>query len=192
MSLTESTMLPLGIEAPGFTLPDTDGNMVALADLTDGEGLVVIFMCNHCPYVIHVQKELAMVAREYEARGIRFVGINSNDVEVYQDDSPVRMREEKERIGYSFPYLFDESQEVAKDYRAACTPDIYLFDRDQRLVYRGQFDSSRPNSGTPTGENLIAAMDALLAGGPVLEEQIPGIGCNIKWKPGNAPDYYGI
>ncbi len=192
MSLTESTMLPLGIEAPGFTLPDTDGNMVALADLTDGEGLVVIFMCNHCPYVIHVQKELAMVAREYEARGIRFVGINSNDVEVYQDDSPVRMREEKERIGYSFPYLFDESQEVAKAYRAACTPDIYLFDRDQRLVYRGQFDSSRPNSGTPTGENLIAAMDALLAGEPVPEEQIPGIGCNIKWKPGNAPDYYGI
>ena len=192
MSLTESTMLPLGTEAPGFTIPDTDGNMVALADLTDGEGLVVIFMCNHCPYVIHVQQELAMVAREYEERGIRFVGINSNDVEVYQDDSPVRMREEKERIGYSFPYLFDESQEVAKAYRAACTPDIYLFDRDQRLVYRGQFDSSRPNSGTPTGENLIAAMDALLAGKPVLEEQIPGIGCNIKWKPGNAPDYYGI
>lgn len=192
MSLTESTMLPLGTEAPGFTLPDTDGNMVALADLTDGEGLVVIFMCNHCPYVIHVQKELAMVAREYEARGIRFVGINSNDVEVYQDDSPVKMREEKERIGYSFPYLFDESQEVAKAYRAACTPDIYLFDRDQRLVYRGQFDSSRPNSGTPTGENLIAAMDALLAEEPVPEEQIPGIGCNIKWKPGNAPDYFGI
>lgn len=192
MSLTESTMLPLGTEAPGFILPDTDGNKVALADLTDGEGLVVIFMCNHCPYVIHVQKELAMVAREYEARGIRFVGINSNDVEVYQDDSPVKMREEKERIGYSFPYLFDESQEVAKAYRAACTPDIYLFDRDQRLVYRGQFDSSRPNSGTPTGENLIAAMDALLAEEPVPEEQIPGIGCNIKWKPGNAPDYFGI
>jgi len=192
MSLTESTMLPLGTEAPGFILPDTDGNKVALADLTDGEGLVVIFMCNHCPYVIHVQKELAMVAREYEARGIRFVGINSNDVEVYQDDSPVKMREEKERIGYSFPYLFDESQEVAKAYRAACTPDIYLFDRDQRLVYRGQFDSSRPNSGTPTGENLIAAMDALLAEEPLPEEQIPGIGCNIKWKPGNAPDYFGI
>lgn len=192
MALTESTMLPLGTEAPGFILPDTDGNKVALADLTDGEGLVVIFMCNHCPYVIHVQKELAMVAREYETRGIRFVGINSNDVEVYPDDSPERMRAEKERIGYSFPYLFDESQVVAKAYRAACTPDIYLFDRDQGLVYRGQFDSSRPNSGTPTGENLIAAMDALLAEEPVPEEQIPGIGCNIKWKPGNAPDYYGI
>ncbi|MFC1529397.1 thioredoxin family protein [Gemmatimonadota bacterium] len=192
MALTESTMLSLGTDAPGFTLPDTDGNSVSLDDLTDGEALAVIFLCNHCPYVIHVQKELAAVAEAYEARGIRFVGINSNDVESYPDDSPERMREEKERIGYTFPYLFDESQEVARAYRAACTPDIYLFDRDQKLVYRGQFDSSRPNSGTPTGENLIAAMDALLAGEPVPEEQVPGIGCNIKWKPGNAPDYFSL
>jgi peroxiredoxin len=192
MALTESTMLPLGTEAPGFILPDTDGNPVSLEDLTGGEALAVIFLCNHCPYVIHVQHELAAVAREYEARGVRFVGINSNDVEAYPDDSPERMREEKERIGYTFPYLFDESQEVARAYRAACTPDIYLFDRDMKRVYRGQFDSSRPNSGTPTGENLVAAMEALLAGEPVPEKQLPGIGCNIKWKPGSAPDYFQV
>ncbi len=192
MALTESTMLPLGTTAPGFSLPDTEGTTVSLADLTGSEALVVIFMCNHCPYVIHIQTELAAVAREYETRGIRFVGINSNDVESYPDDAPEKMREAKERIGYSFPYLFDESQDVAKAYRAACTPDIYLFDRDQKLVYRGQFDSTRPNSGTPTGEDLIAAMDALLAGEPVPEEQVPGIGCNIKWKQDNAPDYFGI
>ena len=192
MALTESTMLPLGTIAPDFRLPDTDGNMVSLADVTGGEALVVIFMCNHCPYVIHIQAELAAVAREYESRGIRFVGINSNDVKSYPDDAPEKMKEARERIGYSFPYLFDETQEVARTYRAACTPDIYLFDRDQKLVYRGQFDATRPNSGTPTGENLISAMDALLAGEPVPDEQIPGIGCNIKWKPGNAPDYFGL
>jgi peroxiredoxin len=192
MSLTESTMLPLGTGAPPFTLPDTEGEHISLDDLAGGEGVAVIFMCNHCPYVIHVQHELAAVARAYEERGIRFVGINSNDVEAYPDDSPERMREEKERVGYPFPYLFDESQEVARAYRAACTPDIYLFDRDLKLVYRGQFDSSRPNSGTPTGENLIAAMEAVLAGEPVEEDQQPGIGCNIKWKPGNAPDYFPL
>jgi peroxiredoxin len=192
MALTESTMLPLGTRAPDFTLPDTDGNVVSLTDLTDGEAVVVIFMCNHCPYVIHVQDELAAVAREYETRGIRFVGINSNDVEAYPDDSPERMREARERIGYPFPYLFDESQEIARAYRAACTPDIYLFDRDLKLVYRGQFDASRPSSGTPSGEHLIAAMDALLTGEPVPEDQLPGIGCNIKWKPGNAPDYFSL
>ena len=191
MALTESTMLPLGTIAPDFRLPGTDGNMVSLADVAGGEALVVIFMCNHCPYVIHIQAELAAVAREYESRGIRFVGINSNDVESYPDDAPEKMKEARERIGYPFPYLFDETQEVARAYRAACTPDIYLFDRDQKLVYRGQFDVTRPNSGTPTGENLIAAMDALLAGEPVPGEQVPGIGCNIKWKPGNAPDYFG-
>ena len=190
MALTESTMLPLGTRAPDFALPDTDGNVVSLTDLTDGEAVVVVFMCNHCPYVIHMQKELAAVAREYDTRGIRFVGINSNDVAAYPEDSPARMGEVRERIGYPFPYLFDESQEVARAYRAACTPDIYLFDRDQKLVYRGQFDASRPNSGTPTGEHLIAAMDALLAGESIPEDQLPGIGCNIKWKPGNAPDYF--
>ncbi|MFC1628998.1 thioredoxin family protein, partial [Gemmatimonadota bacterium] len=167
MALTESTMLPLGTTAPGFSLPDTEGTTISLADLTGNDPLVVIFICNHCPYVIHIQTELATVAREYEARGVRFVGINSNDAEAYPDDSPEKMREAKERIGYSFPYLFDESQEVAKAYRAACTPDFYLFDSDLKLVYRGQFDSTRPNSGTPTGENLIAAMDAMLTGKPV-------------------------
>lgn len=191
MALTESTMLSIGTAAPEFNLPDTEGNSVSLSDLTDGEALAVLFICNHCPYVKHVQHVLADVAREYEEKGIRFVGINSNDVEAYPEDHPNRMKEEGDRIGYTFPYLFDESQEVAKTYRAACTPDIYLFDRDQKLVYRGQFDSSRPNSGSPTGEDLIAAMDSVLEGRPVSEDQIPSIGCNIKWKPGNNPDYYG-
>lgn len=191
MALTESTMLPLGTAAPDFNLPDTEGNFVSLSDLTDGEALAVMFICNHCPYVKHVQQALADVTREYEGKGVRFVGINSNDVEAYPDDHPDRMKVDRDRIGYTFPYLFDESQEVAKAYRAACTPDIYLFDRDQKLVYRGQFDSSRPNSGTSTGEDLIAAMDSVLEGRPVSEDQIPGIGCNIKWKPGNNPDYYG-
>jgi len=192
MALTESTMLPLGTIAPDFTLPDTEGESVSLSDLTGGEGLAVVFMCNHCPYVKHIQHELADVAREYEAKGVRFVGINSNDVKAYPADHPDRMREERERIGYPFPYLFDESQDVAKAYMAACTPDIYLFDGDRKLVYRGQFDSSRPSSGRPTGDDLKAAMDALLDGRQVPEVQIPSIGCNIKWKPGNNPDYYGV
>ncbi len=191
MALTESTMLPLGTAAPDFNLPDTEGNFVSLADFADSEALAVMFICNHCPYVKHIQQVLADVTREYEAKGIRFVGINSNDVEAYPDDRPDRMKEDRDRFGYKFPYLFDESQEVAKAYRAACTPDIYLFDGDQKLVYRGQFDSSRPNSGSPTGEDLIAAMDSVLEGRPVSEDQIPGIGCKIKWKPGNNPDYYG-
>ena len=189
MALTESTMLPLGTTAPDFILPDTDGSAVSLSDLADGEALAVIFMCNHCPYVQHIQFKLADLAMEYGDLGIRFVGINSNDIEAYPEDSPTLMKLDKERVGYPFPYLFDETQEVAKAYRAACTPDIYLFDKELKLVYRGQFDGSRPDKGDPTGEDLQAAMDAVLDGRPVPEDQRPSLGCNIKWKPGNNPDY---
>ncbi len=190
MSLTESTMLPIGTVAPDFILPDTDGSKVSLEDLSGNVGLAVIFMCNHCPYVKHIQFKLADLAWEYQEPGIQFVGINSNDIEAYPEDSPELMRDDKARVGYPFPYLFDETQDIAKAYRAACTPDIYLFDGDNKLVYRGQFDSSRPNSGDPTGEDLQAAMDALLDNLPVPEDQVPSIGCNIKWKPGNSPDYF--
>ncbi len=189
MAETPSTMLPLGTPAPDFTLPDTDGTIVSLDDLSGGAGLVVVFMCNHCPFVIHVRHCLADVARDYMEKGIAFVGINSNDITMYPQDSPAKMKEEKERVGYPFPYLFDATQDIAKSYRAACTPDLYLFDAHRRLVYRGQFDSSRPGRGEPTGADLIAAMEALLAGEPVPGDQLPSIGCNIKWKPENAPDY---
>jgi peroxiredoxin len=183
-------MLPLGTVAPEFILPDTDGSKVSLPDLTGKTGLVVVFMCNHCPYVKHIQFKLADLAWEYQELGIQFVAINSNDIDAYPEDSPELMRDDKARVGYPFPYLFDETQEVAKAYMAACTPDIYLFDGDARLVYRGQFDSSRPNSGDPTGEDLQAAMDALLDNQPVPKKQVPSIGCNIKWKPDNSPDYF--
>jgi len=191
MAETPSTMLPLGTPAPDFTLPDTGGNLVSLGDLSGAPGVAVLFISNHCPYVIHIRDRLAGLAREYMARGIAFVAIGSNDVSMYPQDGPEKMKEEKERVGYPFPYLYDETQEVARAYRAACTPDIYLFDADLKLVYRGQFDASRPGRGAPTGEDLQAAMDSLLAGEMIPEDQIPSVGCNIKWKPGNAPDYYG-
>ena len=192
MVLTPSTMLPLGTLAPDFSLPNVDGRMVSLADFASAPVLVVVFMCNHCPYVKHLADSLAATAREYQARGVAFVGINSNDVQAYPDDSPARMKEEARARGYTFPYLYDESQQVAKAYRAACTPDFYVFDAQRRLAYRGQYDGTRPDSGlAPTGADLRAALDALLAGQPVPAEQKPSIGCNIKWKPGNAPDYFG-
>jgi len=151
----------------------------------------VIFMCNHCPYVVHVAEGLARLAAEYQRRGVAVVGINSNDVSAYPDDAPERMAEEVKRRGYTFPYLYDESQAAAKAYRAACTPDFYVFDRGRKLVYRGQMDSSRPNSGLPvTGVDLRAALDAVLAGQPVSAAQKPSLGCNIKWKPGNEPEYF--
>ncbi len=190
MSLTESTMLAIGTVAPDFILSDTDGSKVSLEDLSGNVGLVMIFMCNHCPYVKHIQFKLADLAWEYQELGIQFVGVNSNDIEAYPDDSPELMGDDKARVGYPFPYLFDETQEIAKSYRAACTPDFYLFDGDNKLVYRGQLDSSRPNSGDPTGEDLQAAMDALLDGKKVPKKQVPSLGCNIKWKPGNSPDYF--
>src|SRR5882724_932161 len=157
MALTPSTMLPLGTSAPDFRLPDVSGNTVSLADFKGAPVLLVIFMCNHCPYVKHIREGLAQFARDYVPRGAAMVGINSNDVANYPDDSPVKMAQEVKSAGYIFPYLYDESQAVAKAYRAACTPDIYLFDKGRKLVYRGQFDDSRPGSGIPvTGKDLRA------------------------------------
>jgi peroxiredoxin len=190
MALTPSTMLELGTPLPDFRLPDPQGRMVASEDFSDSPALLVAILCNHCPYVKHLRRELAQFARDYQGRGLAMVGINANDVSNYPDDSPEKMAEEIEQVGYVFPYLYDESQEVAKAYRAACTPEFYLFDAERRLVYRGQFDDSRPESGRPvTGADLRAAVDAVLAGRPVEADQTPSIGCNIKWKPGNEPDY---
>ncbi len=192
MVLTPSTMLPLGTEAPDFSLENVDGRTVSLADFADAPALLVMFICNHCPYVKHLADALAEFATECQAKGLAVVGINSNDVSSHPDDSPGQMKTEADHRGYQFPYLFDETQEVAKAYRAACTPDFYLFDKDRQLVYRGQFDSSRPGSGTPiTGEDLRAAVDAVLADKLPTTEQQASIGCNIKWKPGNEPDYFG-
>jgi len=192
MVLTPSTMLPLGTPAPAFSLVNVDGKTVSLDDFAEAPALLVIFLCNHCPYVKHVADPLARFTDEYLAKGVAVAGISSNDVANYPADSPEQMVAEAELRGYRFPYLYDETQEVAKAYGAACTPDFYLFDRDRRLVYRGQFDSSRPESGIPvTGEDLRAAIDAVLAGKRPAAEQRPSIGCNIKWKAGNAPDYFG-
>jgi len=191
MAETPSTMLPLGTKAPPFRLPDPQGKMVSLDDFKDAPALVVVFMCNHCPYVKHIRSRFAELAKQYQAKGVGVVGINSNDVVSYPEDAPAKMAEEIKQAGYTFPYLYDESQEVAKAYRAACTPDFYLFDRDRRLVYRGQFDDSRPGSGRPvTGADLSTALDAVLAGRPLPGNQRPSLGCNIKWKRGNAPDYF--
>ncbi len=193
MVQTASTMLPLGTKAPAFSLPDVvSGKNVSLSDFADAPALLIVFMCNHCPYVKHVAAGLAELASDYQRRGLAVVGINSNDVETHADDSPAKMVQEAKVRGYTFPYLFDEAQEVAKAYRAACTPDFYVFDRDRKLAYRGQMDASRPNSGVPvTGQDLRAALDAVLSGKPVAPVQKPSIGCNIKWKPGNEPDYFG-
>ena len=191
MALTPSTMLPLGTAAPDFKLPDTNGKTVSLADFKGQAALAVIFMCNHCPYVVHIRGGLAQLAYDYAPRAVGIVGISSNDVKNYPADSPARMKDEVKNAGYIFPYLYDETQAVAKAYRAACTPDIFLFDRGRRLVYRGQFDASRPGNGIPvTGKDLRAALDAVIAGKPTTQFQVPSIGCNIKWKAGNEPDYF--
>jgi peroxiredoxin len=185
-------MLELGTPAPGFTLPDTDGRSVSQSDFAGAPALLVMFICNHCPFVKHVRAELARIGREYTARGVGIVAISSNDPEAYPDDSPERMREEKAAAGYVFPYLFDGTQQVAAAYRAACTPDFFLFDAERRLVYRGQLDGSRPGSAVPvTGADLRAALDAVLAGREVPAEQRPSLGCNIKWRPGNEPAWWG-
>jgi len=190
MALTPSTMLPLGTVAPDFRLPDTTGRAVSLADFQDKPALLVIFMCNHCPYVKHIRTGLVELANDYQPRGGAIVAINSNDAANYPDDSPAKMAEEVKSAGYTFPYLYDESQAVATAYRAACTPDLFLFDRGRRLVYRGQFDASRPGNGIPvTGKDLRAALDAVLAGKPTSTMQVASIGCNIKWKRGNEPEY---
>jgi peroxiredoxin len=183
MALTESSMLPLGTPAPDFALPDTDGSIVRLAEFSNHPALLVVFMCNHCPFVKHLREGLAAFAREYTDKGLGMVGISSNDASAYPQDGPDEMAREKEEAGYVFPYLYDETQNIARAYAAACTPDFYLFDQRRRLVYRGQFDDSRPGNDRPvTGADLRAAVDAVLAGHPVADSQKPSIGCNIKWK----------
>ncbi len=192
MSETPSTMLALGTKAPFFELPDASGAIVNLDDFKAAPALLVIFMCNHCPYVKHIRPKLAAITDAYRNKGVAIVGINSNDSDKYPDDAPDKMIEEVRNAGYTFPYLFDESQEVAKAFRAACTPEFYLFDKERRLVYRGQFDDSRPGNDKPvTGADLTVAMDAVLQDREVPQDQKPGIGCNIKWRPGNQPDYFG-
>ncbi len=190
MPATPSTMAPLGSKAPFFRLPDPAGKWHSIDDFKNATGLLVAFLCNHCPFVKHIRAEFAVLASRYQKLGVAVVGISSNDVGQFPDDSPEKMAEEARTYGYDFSYLFDESQEVAKAYGAACTPDFFLYDKDRRLVYRGQMDSSRPENGIPvTGADLKAAMDALLQGRPVPSDQKPSIGCNIKWKQGNEPQY---
>jgi peroxiredoxin len=191
--LTPSTMLPLGTRLPSFSLPDFDGRLVSSDDFRDAPAVLVAFICGHCPFVTHIRQGFAQFAREYQARGLAIVGINSNDVDAFPEDGPDGMRDEATRAGYVFPYLFDESQVVAKSFRAACTPDLYLFDNHRALVYRGRFDESRPRTNPPmpvTGRDIRAAADAVLAGTPVPQDQKGSVGCNIKWKRGNAPDYF--
>jgi thiol-disulfide isomerase/thioredoxin len=185
MAFTESNMLALGTMAPYFSLPDTvSGRQVSLDQVQGERGTVVLFLCNHCPYVIHVNPELVRIAAEYAEKGVGFVAISSNDVEKYPQDGPDRMKEHAAEVGYPFPYLYDESQGVARAYDAACTPDIYVFDEDLKLYYRGRLDGSRPGNDVPlTGEDLRGALDTLLAGGSIPERQIPSAGCNIKWRP---------
>jgi len=185
-------MPDLGLPAPDFSLPDPAGRIYTLADFSTARTLLVVFMCNHCPFVIHLRPALAEFAREYGNKGLAVVGINANDAISHPDDSPEKMAEEIKSAGYSFPYLYDESQQTARDYRAACTPDFFLYDGDRKLVYRGQFDGSRPGNDIPvTGNDLRAAVDALLAGQNIAEDQKASLGCNIKWRAGNEPDYFG-
>ncbi len=190
MAETPSTMAALGTALPSFSLPDLDGNSVSDRDSADATALVIAFICPHCPFVKHVRQGVAQLATDYQTRGIAIVAINSNDANAFPDDDPAGMKREASESGFTFPYLYDESQEVAKAFRAACTPDFFVFDRDRRLAYRGQFDGSRPNSATPvTGADLRGALDALIGGDPVSATQRPSVGCNIKWKPGNEPGY---
>jgi peroxiredoxin len=189
---TASTMmLALGTRAPGFELPDTEGRVQRLAAFDVAPALLVAFICNHCPFVKHVRAGFAALAAEYQKRGVAVVAIASNDVQAYPEDGPAGMAAEAREAGYSFPYLFDETQQVAKAYGAACTPDFFLFDRERRLVYRGQMDGSRPGNDVPvTGQDLRRALDAVLEGRPAPAHQRPSLGCNIKWKPGNEPSYF--
>ena len=190
MSATPSTMLALGTPAPSFRLPDLTGRMVSPDEFRGAPGLLVAFICHHCPFVRHIRREFSRCAKEYQARGLAVVAINSNDVSAFPEDGPEGMRQEAREAGYSFPYLFDESQDVAKAFRAACTPDLFLFDAATTLVYRGQFDDSRPgNIVLVTGQDLRAAADAVLEARAVSATQKASIGCNIKWKRGNEPNY---
>lgn len=192
MSDTPSTMLELGTQAPDFKLFDTVNNqLVSRDDFDNAKGLLVVFMCNHCPFVKHILDEFVKVVRDIQQKGIGVVAISANDVEHYPDDSPVKMAALARERQFSFPYLYDGTQEVAKAYRAACTPDLFLFDENYELVYRGQFDDSRPGNDKPVnGKDLREAVE-LLFDGEVMEDQKPSMGCNIKWKAGNKPDYFG-
>ncbi len=191
MVRTASTMTPLGTPAPDFTLPDTYGNLVSLADFKEAKALLIMFICNHCPFVKHVRAEIARIGADCQEKGVGVAAVMSNDASTYPDDALDKMAEEVILVGYTFPYLYDESQETAKAYGAACTPDFFLFDGDKRLFYRGRLDASSPGNDAPVdGVELRAALDALLAGLPAPEEQRASIGCNIKWKPGNEPDYF--
>ncbi|MGE4660257.1 MAG: thioredoxin family protein [Arenicellales bacterium] len=195
MASTTSTMQALGSEAPAFTLsnthPTSGGAAVSLSDYADSKALLVAFICNHCPYVIHIRDAFNVFAQEYVSRGLTTIAISANDATTHPDDSPEKMAEEAARHGFGFPYLYDEDQSVAKAYRAACTPDFFLFDEHRQLAYRGQFDASRPKNSEPvTGIDLRSAADAVLGGNAISGEQIPSIGCNIKWKAGHEPDYF--
>jgi len=194
MARTESTMLELGTLAPDFHLPDVvSGNTLGMNDLAGGQGLLVMFISRHCPYVQHVKRELARLAKDYRGKGIGIVAVASNYAPDYPDDAPGSLREFALEEGFEFPICYDGSQEAAMQYRAACTPDLFLFDRDRRLVYRGQLDASRPKTEIPvTGADLRAAMDAVLSGSAPSPEQRPSVGCNIKWRPGNAPEYFSV
>ena len=192
MALKESTMLPLGTAMPDFALPDVRTQKVISPETFRGKhALLVMFICRHCPYVVHVQSELTKLGEDYQEKDLGILGISSNDVTEYPADAPPRLKEMAEQLGWQFPYCYDETQAVAKAFTAACTPDFFVFDRQRHLVYRGQLDESRPGNGKPvTGQDLRAALDAVLAGLPVKSRQRPSAGCNIKWKPGNEPNYW--
>lgn len=184
MALTPSNMLPLGTIAPSFTLVDTTSNKkMSLSELKSPVATVVMFICNHCPYVKHIEHELVNFVKEYQRKNVSFIAINSNDISRYPDDAPDKMQETAKKLGFTFPYLFDETQEVAKAYQAACTPDFYIFDKDLKCIYRGQFDDARPGNNIPvTGQSMRNALDNIIAGKPIAAEQKPSMGCNIKWK----------
>jgi peroxiredoxin len=184
-------MLALGTLAPAFSLPDvTTGEIVSLDTFKDKKAVLVMFICNHCPYVVHVRDELAKLGKDYKDKDIGIVAISANDAKKYPADAPEKLKEMAKKVGFTFPFLYDESQEIAKKYSATCTPDFFLFDKDRKLVYRGQLDDSRPGSDVKvTGKDLRAAIEAVLADKPVPKDQKPSVGCNIKWKPGNEPEY---
>ncbi len=191
MALTESTMLELGTKAPDFALPDVvSGKTVSLSTFSGKKALLIMFICRHCPFVQHVKKEIARLGKDYQNKEIGMVAVSSNDAENYPDDAPAQLKQMAQTLGFTFPFCYDESQKTAQAYTAACTPDFFLFDADRKLVYRGQLDDSRPENGKPvTGKDLRSAVDAVLSGKPVSKDQRPSIGCNIKWKRGNAPAY---